>query len=597
MSPSQPPSPPSTPSTVRSARGRLTALGGLALGTLLAPAGCIEPEPSKPQPDPPALSAGETRQVELVFRRFDVEGVEQQLTLEDLRAMPRGILEDVWLLDLDLEPLSRNALATLADMPSDEAAELPLPTQNLRRLITMTPDNAELQGTSLEELIGLSGAVGIPPARALADLMRIGITDPLLPDDVAAAVIVEQLVATHPNAQFRSGPVDADHPDGLYPVTPGSVPVTLADVADGFDTLAERFGPVDGHPGVIQEASDISVATDDFLLTVKVSANPLPYRGLDLTNASDAAVNAIPGQIDTLFDFEDPDWMTIEGLEPEPTIGRLSLTLVENDAFVAGGTQRTPPDQGDSPAWDLPPWEFESIIIEAGRRQTQTIPGHCDSYELGTGTTAFEACVEDDGWTVMTTFADIGDPPAPSFLWDVVLEIAQVRLHDGGVAEGEGDALLPLENVPLGISPDELTAQARENLTDNGAVLKELARTLTDNAKGSADFFYYRPTLDAPDELQGDWLYFVTEDDLERDDAGDPARPYAYANPGFFADAELTQKVSSTVAVDGDTSHEKVQVEVGDTLYLQDDDGVVFAIQVTEKPSLQRLRLSVARSG
>jgi len=567
----------------------------LVVGLAIATTACLEPEPSKLEDDSPVLQTGETREVVLTFTRFNVTNVEQRLTLEDLQGLPRSVLEDIWLFDLDLEPLPKNALEALTALPADEAAQLPVPTQNLRRLITMTPDNADLEGTSLEELIDLSGAVGIPPARALANLLTIGITDPLLTTDVAASVIVDQLVATHPNAQFRSGPIDADHPDGLYPVTPGSVPVTMADVADNFEGLASRFGPTDAHPGVIQEASDIAVATDDFLLTVRVSANALPFRGLDLTNASVTAVNSVPGQIDSLFDFDDPQWMTITGLEPEPTVGRLSLTVVENDMFVPGGTARTPAGQGNSPVWDQPPWEFESIIAEAARRQSEEVMPHCDVYELGTGTTAFEACIRDDRWAELTTFADIGDPPEPSFLWDVILEIAQVRLHDGELAEGEADALLPLEDVPLGIGPEELVSQARDNLAGNSIVLKELARTLTDNTRGDADFFYYRPSSDTAESQRGDWLYFVTDEDLEHDDDGEPTRPYAYATIGFFADAGLTQKISDTTDIDGDTTHEKVRISAGDVLYLADDEGVVFEVVVIDKPSLQRVRLAVTR--
>ena len=563
------------------------------LACLLIP-GCMEvPEPPSSGDEPAALAVDESRVIELRYSRFDVEGFEQRLSLDDLAALPRPVVDQIWLLDLDLFPLTQAALEKLAALSPEQADSLSVPAQNLRRLMTMTPDNADLDGTSLGPLIALSAAVGIPPARALANLLGIGVTDPLAPSDVAAQVFVEQLVATHPNAQSRPGPVDADHPDGVYPVELGHIPVTLGDVVDQFSGLAARFGPADPHPGVVTNADDITFATDDFMMSVKVTANVLPHRGVDLTNTSEGAVNSVPAQFDGLFVFADPDWTGITGLASDPAIGALTIRVTEDPAFIPGGTSPDPQGQGDSPAWSLPPWTFESIIVEEARRTTAQIPAHCDTYELGTGTTAFEACIDDSGWTTLTTFANLGMPPVPAYLWDYVLEIAQVRLHDGGLAEGEATADLALYDVPLGIDAQMLVAQAKQNLEAAPDALRELARALTDTASGDPDFFYVR---DEPLMDEGaDWLYFVTEDDLRRDDQGAPAKSYGYASPGFFADLGLTDKRSSTQDVGGDVSHEKVQIAPGDILYAADDEGRVFKIEVGNKRSRRRILLRVTR--
>ena len=149
-------------------------------------------------------------------------------------------------------------------------------------------------------------------------------------------------------------------------------------------------------------------------------------------------------------------------------------------------------------------------------------------------------------------------PPVPAYLWDYVLEIAQIRLHDGALAEGEATADLALYDVPLGIDSETLVAQAKQNLEAAPDALRELARALTNTATGDPDLFYVRVE---PREADGsDWLYFVTEDDLRRDAEGAPARPYDYASPGFYADAGLSTKVSTTDDVQGDTSHEKVMI-------------------------------------
>ena len=52
-----------------------------------------------------------------------------------------------------------------------------------------------------------------------------------------------------------------------------------------------------------------------------------------------------------------------------------------------------------------------------------------------------------------------------------------------------------------------------------------------------------RTLPDAPSPVLGDWLYFIIEDDLRRDDNGDPVRAYDYEHVGFYSDAALTNKV------------------------------------------------------
>ena len=582
----------------RRARGPSPAGGaGVLLGLAWA-LGCQPPADPPSAGDIPAqpLAKGETRTVDLRFVRLDVEGFARTLTLEELRALPPAVLESIWVLDLDLRPLATNALAQIRDMGPEEAATLPEPTRNLRTLLTMTPDNANLTGTNLEELIALSGAIGIPPAKALANLMGIGVTENIVPVADAADAFGSNLIATHPNAQTRPGPVDADHPDGLWPVPEGAIPVSMADVALNFANLPERFGPAGDHPGFVKGAEGVLVVEEDFRFTVKVDAQALPYKGVDLTNASRATVNSKPGQIETLFNFDDPDWMQIEGLVPVPRISELSLDVFEADGFIPGGTSQQPAPNGDSPVWGLDPWLFEPVIAEAARRWAEGVPAHCDEYELGTGVVAFRACVGEDGWVTMETFNNVGDPPAPAYLWDLLLEIAQVRLHDGGLAEGEADVRAIVQDVEVGVSADEVVEQIQANVRANPVGLKELVRAITDNTRGDADFYYVRARPGAPADEAGDWLFFITADDVRRNEDGAPVRDFAdYERVGFFADPELADKVSSLAPVDGDSVHEKVRIAPGDVLYVGDDAGRVFRLDVGEKPSTYHVRLDVTR--
>src|SRR5690606_9927039 len=135
------------------------------------------------------------------------------------------------------------------------------------KLLNMTPDNANLEGTKLEEMIQLSAAVAVPPAKALAAILQIGVTDRTIPTDVVAEVFLDELLGSHPAAQTRKGAVDGDHPDGLYPIAPRSLPITLGDIVYSFESLPQRFGaaPLDPadpnaltHPGFVLAASGIT---------------------------------------------------------------------------------------------------------------------------------------------------------------------------------------------------------------------------------------------------------------------------------------------------------------------------------------------------
>ena len=526
-----------------------------------------------------AMQVGEARVVDVRYLRLDIQGYEETHTLDDLRAMPRRVLEDIWLADLPVEGLFTNALEQIRTLPEDEVQAMPQPARNMHTLLTMTPDNAVLEGTNLQELVSLAGAVGVPPAKALANLLGIEVTDDFIPPEIVTEVMLDQVASSHPNARFRKGPIDEDHPDGLYEVEPGTVPITLADVVTNFENMAERFGPVGDHPGFVTKATGFSVVENEFKMISKVNANALPFKGIDLTDGSVASVNSIGSQIETLHDFSDPDWIRLEGLVEDPTVAELTVIMLEHDTFMPGGTSREPAGQGDSPAWDIPVWEFEHVLAELGRRVAATIPAHCDSYELATGVVAFEACIDEDGWTVLETFNDVGSPPDPAYLWDLELEIGQARLHDGGLAEGEADIELTVRDISVGVSPEELIEKTRQNVQANPEALREFAELLTDSTRGDADFYYIRS------EAGEDWLYFVDDKDLRKDDEGEPVRGYDYAHPGFFADPSLSQKISSTQDVDGDVEHEKLKIEPGLLFYVGDDEGRVFELLVLEKPS------------
>ncbi|MBV1861671.1 MAG: acetyltransferase [Nannocystaceae bacterium] len=563
----------------------LCLLSPVALG-LMAAGGCTEPEALVPETASSVnMAVGETRTVELRHTRFEVEGYVKELTLEDLRRMPVRVLEDIWLLDLDVTPLTTNALEQLRELSAEEVAVRPQAVQNMRTLLTLTPDNVVLDGTNFEELSGLSAAVGIPTARAFGNLLEVGVTDEFVPPDIVAAVIADNLISTHPNAQTRRGPVNDEHPDGVYPVAPHSIPLTMADVVTNFEDLSERFGPTGDHPGFIVEARGVTVIEEDFKMRSRVNVNALPYKGVDLGDASEASVASVGDEVESLHDYDSDDWIELEGLVDDPQVQTLTIRVDENPSFVRGGTSRAPEGKGDSPVWANPVWEFESVLAEMTRRTVERISDHCDDYNLATGVVAFSACIDDAGWVTLDTFNDIGSPPDPAYLWDLNLEIGQARMHDGGLAEGEATVQFTVENVSAGIAPEQLVKQLRENIRANPEALREFATLLLDNAQGDADFFYRR-------DADADRLVFIAPQDIRLDDEGAPVRDYdTYAAVGFFSNEGLTDPVSS----EGEDGRASVEVEPGDVLYTGDDEGAVYRLDVREKPGRARVELDVTR--
>lgn len=597
----------------------------LLLAALLAPA-CVEEVTVPDAPAAEPVELGDERRVELRFLRLDAKGFVQTLTLEDIKQrFPEKILRETWLIDMDLEPLIRNALLTLIATPEADVPQLPRSAQNMWKLLNMTAKSTSLDGTSLAPLIGVGEAVGLGPATILADLIAVDPNEPIITVDLTTRAVIDNVVSTHPNAQFRPGPVDAAHPDGKYPVTPGSLPVSLWDVVTDFAEMPVRFGPAEAadpddpdHPGFIGGAFKFKATTPDFKMVVKVDLNALPYKGLDLTDGTVANVNSTKSQILSAFDFTRDDWMAIEGLVPALVVEEMTMTIDEDKEFVASGASQEPAPLGDSPVWQKPRWLFERLIAEVAVARAALIPTHCTEYgpkgQVDPPFIAVQACLGqgafEDGafdpdaaapasWTSIAIDDSVkldSPPPPPSYFWDVLLEVAQVRLHDGGLDEGDADISFTLKQVPVGTTVDQLVAQIKTNIQDNPAALSAIAELLNENTEGRADFFYYVPKGDNPPELQGDWLYFVTAADIENDGDGEPVRPYGYKKPGFFRDAKLTDKASEVVAIDGDTSHEKVKIAAGDVLYMLDDEQRLFKLVVEDKPAPHSIALTVTRA-
>jgi hypothetical protein len=547
------------------------------------------------------MNVGETRAMSLSYLRFDVTNFEKALDRDQLLALPQDVRERLWLLDLDLSngPNAPQLLdRSLAAIRTLDPSKLQPAERNMQALLQMTPDSANLSGSSIATLIDLAPLLGVAPEQVLADLFAIDVEDVFLTDTQLANAIIPQVIASHPNAQTRLGPKTTQNPDGIYPVSPGSLPVNLTDLATNFETFGYRFGPYHqagrSHPGFITGVKS-AVLADDFSITVRANANALPYKGVDLTDASIASVSSIRSQIEGLFDFEDPSWMRVDGLaQGEPQITSVTLQIMESADFVRGGTSPIPAGFGNSPGWGLPSWTLERVLLGAAQAAFKSLDSSVSYAAPGDPDPLFSASVV-DGFQTLNVRGGLGSPPQSSYVWDLLLEVAQVRLHDGGLKEGQGNVAFTVQNIPLGTTSSELEQRVKDNLRASPSSLLELTESVLASTSGAADFYYYRAQPENGAELQGDWLFFLIAADIEDGADGKPVRPYSYAHPGFFADEALTEKVSTTTALDGDTEHEKVRLDDHPLLYVADDTGALFKLSRTAKPSTHRIDLDVER--
>jgi hypothetical protein len=581
----------------RPARGRPLAR---AAALALAAGACVDELPPPEPPPSTPLEVGQSRRVELRYLRLDVSNYEHVLTRADILELPEATRRRLWLFDLPLSggpsaPRSiENAFALIKAL---DPATLSPASRNLQRLLSMTPETADLAGTSLAELIDLAPLVGISPAQVLSDLMGVRSDEPIMSTGVLAEATLRHVIGSHPNARLRPGPVTAERPDGLYPVAPGSLPVTLADAAADFATLSTTFGPYEQgglyHPGFVTGAVKADVLSSDFKITIRTTLNALPYKGVDLRLGAPASVNPVASQVARLFDFDDPGWLRVEGLgEGAPSVS-LTFRVVEAPEFVPGGLSPVPAGVGSSPAARLPDWSLERVMFETGRL---AFAGHDAAVSYGRAgepEPLFSATVV-DGWQETRALGNLGSPPAPSYLWDVLIEVGQVRLHDGGLAEGEGAVEFTLEDVGVGLDAASIEATIRDNLRADPASLIDVAADVLDNGSGEADFYYVRPRPDDAPERQGDWLFFVTPGDLPEGEGG-AKRPYDYERPGFYADEALAQKISTKDEVDGDVEHEKVRLDGLSALYAPGKGGAAYRVDVGPKPSQARRIVTVTR--
>ena len=297
---------------------------------------------------------------------------------------------------------------------------------------------------------------------------------------------------------------------------------------------------------------------------------------------SDVVDTTGPGFDDVLeFDFHDPARFRIEGLTDDPRAS-LRFQVREVPAFVPSchgrrGCQSnlpgSPLDAGS--VWSVDSWTLEPILTRAAwtdyrqRRYAECYIWLLDclgAAQVGQGGAPA-------GWAHFEIVFDLGNPPEDQYLWELILEVGQVALHDlpdRVIPEGQANVAFTLQDVPVGFSSEELRGWVRPHLQEAAPLISE--RMLGDFARnnGLVDL-YLRRGADG-----GRFLFFVGPDDPR------PAGEYGYERPGFFSGPDLLDKVSQTeLPGSGDSRHEKLRLRAGETtVWVQDDEGTRYRLRV-----------------
>jgi hypothetical protein len=470
--------------------------------------------------------------------------------------------------DCDLTPLGRSF--TRPGVRWWESPEFALV-----RLLTMTPANVLVEGTSIEFLQALSDTFNIGGGfgQILADTLDIGLTTEIVPSEFVVVSLRETLLAPHPGTT----------PDGR-------LIVTLRDVLLDLAPLADTLGPVGDHPGVLDPnfIPHSEVIGPDFHMVAVAKSNLRILDGLKAAAGLDNLVimegpDRRPADTPLSFDFDDPDDFALLGLAEQP-VADMRFYLAEHPKFVPAcvgaeaGCQRNLPGQpvGVDTVWRLRPWELEYSVTKAALLAYEHLQTHncyvaCAIAEVSVGQDGAP-----DGWGAFGVPLDLG--PQNQFVWELISEVVQVGLHGADYSdrrEGEANVAFDMFDIPVGITGEEAADAVRPLLQRQAGAISDFLLGDFRQRSGPVDFVFKRASDSRP------VLQFIAPSDLPE------GRNYGWRSPGFFADAGLSQKVSATSldAANGgamaDTEHEKWVVPPGpSTLYIEDDAGQRWRLRI-----------------
>lgn len=461
------------------------------------------------------------------------------------------------------------------------------PEYAMVRILTMTPANVDVSGTSSESLAGLADALGIGGgySQILSDALGIPRTQEI--------VSTQSLVYAFQNGFVGSHPAVGDD---------GSIEIRLSDALADLATMSETLGPAAPHPGLVDPDFEVfgQIFGPDFSMNAIAESNLRLVDGIDadggkgfLTVVEDRVGPTFDDELE--FDFSDPDRFSLEGIASELDVD-MRFAILEADEFANSclrstcNTNYPESPVGSGGVWTLDPWTLE-YNIALGAYEEYRERTFSESYLLGTARVELGQNGNPPGWTEYSVPLGIGSPPEDQFVWETILEVAQVALHKTPFttfSEGDADIAFTVEDIPIGLTGEEAAEAVRPFLQEQASLLSDfiLGDYREDNDR--VDLYWRRAEDGDP------YLFFAEAEDLSS------TADYEVVNPGFFSAPTLSpgSKLSSRDLPGlSETAHEKWAPPEGEsTIYFEDDVGTVFRLRIERTGETLRVFLAEGAS-
>lgn len=437
---------------------------------------------------------------------------------------------------------------------------------NLVKLLTLTPANTSVSGTTVQGLDTVASALGIGGGaqQMISDLLGITRTAVLTRRADFVTTFISNVVATHPSAPA------------------GTMPLRFYDAMNNMTPWSALFGAMPGgHPGIIDPAVPVSaqVLGASFSITASGTSNVRAHQGIVLGVAA-ASAGTLAAIVDTTGpSYNDPAELALDA--PSLALSALPGTATvsprfrawEQATYISACTTSSAFCAAGSPVWALPAWSLERLVTTVAKSRWMTAANYDKCYVLCGAEVTMGYNGDPAGWMQFYTTFGIGSPPPAHYVWEMVDELEQVAVHRDGqnfINEGFGN-IGWTSALDVTVSSSTLASAVAPALAAHASYIATLAAGNWQAGNADVDF-YLRAGEDGSVQL-----WFPT--------AGDP-RPsgtYPYTNVGFFDDLALTAKSSATsIAGTSDTAHEKLVLAPGTrVVYAQAATGATWRVSVT----------------
>lgn len=498
------------------------------------------------------------------------------------KAFPGDTGASITLLELDPLPMLGEALQWIVNQCIANGKTVSCPSGwtaaevNMWKLLTMTAQSADVSGTDFENLQEVADVLssyvnkttGEPLLQDFATLlaMTLGVDadENVIAIDAIAQAIASTLLASHPNTQN------------------GKIPVTLQDGLEDMATLGKRFGPVGEHPGFIPKGANPSakVMLDHFAITLTGISNLVYQDGINLSTGTKGQMALVTeGYSDVLqLDFLDEKTFSIVGLAQQPTVD-LPFFMKEHAGELTPSMTPGNPKTTSENFTKAKPWTLEHVVAEAAYLVFDDYLAGCDlcteqsglqpllweipGIEKGENDLA-EIVVGMSGISTNGTISKHFPPLSPNppgwmrvwvgggyglpeeiqaqkldlwnvgYLWDILVSVAEQRLHDGVDVGTDVEVHFALKDIPVGLTGEQLEAAVKEGMELQKSEITKLMLGNYGVNSDPIDVF-----LTKNDDKKLVLVQVVETDPL-------PAmmiQALPYVTTGFFEDSSLTTPV------------------------------------------------------